>query len=222
MQFSNLFVSLLLSTAVVAKGGNKTKAVTDKSICKEMAQLTKLVSLAANETKLADKTKNNATKIASIQAKASEAATQLSTMESNATLVSTCAVISAAEATKDDCKTMSKLEKLIATAANETKLAEKTKNNATKIASFKEKATAAQTELDAMMSNTTLVDACTAISSAKEASKSDSQKAAASASSSAAAASSTSSTTTSSASFLNAGTGLLSTIFLVAAGVAMV
>ncbi|KAH7413261.1 hypothetical protein BKA64DRAFT_660643 [Cadophora sp. MPI-SDFR-AT-0126] len=108
MQFSGLFVSLLLSTAVVAKGGNKTKAVTDKSLCKEMAQLTKLVSLAGNETKLADKTKNNATKIASIQAKASEAATQLSTMESNATLVSTCAVISAAEATKDDCKTMTK------------------------------------------------------------------------------------------------------------------
>lgn len=61
---------------------------------------------------------------------------------------------------------------MIATAANETKLAEKTKNNATKIANFKEKATAAQTELDTMMSNTTLVEACTAITAAKEATKS--------------------------------------------------
>lgn len=60
---------------------------------------------------------------------------------------------------------------MIATAANETKLAEKTKNNATKIAAFKEKATAAQTKLDTMMSNTTLVDACASIASAKEASK---------------------------------------------------
>lgn len=66
---------------------------------------------------------------------------------------------------------LSRLQKLIATAGNETKLAEKTKNNATKIASFKEKATEAQAELDTMMSNTTLVDACTAITSAKEASK---------------------------------------------------
>ena len=65
----------------------------------------------------------------------------------------------------------SRLEKLIATAGNETKLAEKTKNNATKIASFKEKATEAQTKLDTMMSNTTLVDACAAITSAKEASQ---------------------------------------------------
>lgn len=172
MQFTSLFVSLLLSTAVVAKGGNKTKAVTDKSLCKEMASLTKLVSLASNETKLAAKTKNNATKIADIQSKASLAATQLSTMESNTTLVSTCATISAAEATKDDCKTISQLQKLVSLAANETKLADKTKNNATKIASIKDKATTAQTKLDAMTSNTTLVDACASITAAKEATKS--------------------------------------------------
>jgi len=133
MQFSALFFSLLLSTAVIAKG-NKTKAVTDKSLCKEMATLTKLVDLAANTTKLDDKTKNNATKIAEIQAKASDASTQLSTMSSNATLVSTCAVMSAAEKTEDQCDKMESLQKLVSLAANTTKLADTTKNNATKIA----------------------------------------------------------------------------------------
>jgi hypothetical protein len=73
MQFANVFVSLLLTTAVAAKGKNETKAVTDKSLCKEMASLTKLVDLAANTTRLDAKEKSNATKIAEIQAKASTA-----------------------------------------------------------------------------------------------------------------------------------------------------
>jgi hypothetical protein len=41
MQFANILVSLLLSTAVVAKSNKTTKAVTDKSLCKEMASLNK-------------------------------------------------------------------------------------------------------------------------------------------------------------------------------------
>lgn len=75
MQLTSLFVSLLLTTVVAAKGKNETKAVTDKSLCKEMASLTKLVALAANTTKLDEKEKNNATKIAEVQAKASTAGT---------------------------------------------------------------------------------------------------------------------------------------------------
>ena len=63
MQFTSIFVSLLLSTAVVAKGNKTTKAVSDKSLCKEMSSLTKLVDLASNTTKLDDETKNNATKV---------------------------------------------------------------------------------------------------------------------------------------------------------------
>jgi hypothetical protein len=103
MQFSNLFITLLLSAAVAAKV-NKTNTVTDKSLCNEMASLTKL--LAANETKLAGKTKNNATKIVEIQPKASDASTQLTTMQANTTLVSTCAVISAVQDTEDSCSEM--------------------------------------------------------------------------------------------------------------------
>jgi hypothetical protein len=63
MQFTSLFVSLLLSTAVAAKGNKTTKAVSDKSLCKEMESLTKLVDLASNTTELDAKAKNNATKV---------------------------------------------------------------------------------------------------------------------------------------------------------------
>lgn len=51
MQFKNLIISLLISS-VVAKGsknGTSTKAVTDKSLCKEMASLEKTVNLAASK-----------------------------------------------------------------------------------------------------------------------------------------------------------------------------
>jgi ABC-type enterochelin transport system substrate-binding protein len=175
MQFTNLFVTLLLTTAVAAKGKNGTssKAVTDKSLCKEMASLTKLVALASNETKLADKTNNNATKIAEIQAKASDASTQLTTMESNTTLVSTCAVIAAAQKTEDDCDQITSMTKLVALAANETKLADKAKNNATKIAEYQAKASAAAVKLQTLQANTTLTDACTSIASAKAAAKAE-------------------------------------------------
>jgi cell division protein FtsI/penicillin-binding protein 2 len=58
-----------------------------------MEFLTKLVAIAANETKLAEKTQKNATKIADLQAKASTAAVKMSNMTSNTTLTSACAAI---------------------------------------------------------------------------------------------------------------------------------
>ena len=157
----------------MAKGNKTTKAVTDKSLCKEMASLNELVALAANTTKLDEKAKNNATKIAEIQAKASNAATQLSTMSSNATLVSTCAVIDAAEKTEESCDEMKSLQELVTLAGNETALADKTKNNATKIAALQAKASTAATKLETMTSNTTLVSACSAIASTKAQTKAD-------------------------------------------------
>jgi hypothetical protein len=60
--------------------------------------MTKLVALAANETKLADKAKNNATKIAEYQAKASAAAVKLQTLQANTTLTDSCASIASAKA----------------------------------------------------------------------------------------------------------------------------
>lgn len=57
-------------------------------------------------------------------------------MTSNATLVSTCAVIDAAAKTEDTCDEMKSLQKLVTLASNETALADKTKNNATKSVYF--------------------------------------------------------------------------------------
>lgn len=170
MQFSSIFFTLMLSTAVVAKGnkGNNTeKAVTDKSLCKDMAKLEKTVALAANITKLDAKLDNNATKIAEFQAKASTAATDLATMQTNTTLVSTCAVFSAAEQTEDDCDDMKDLQKMIDTAANSTKLDEKFDGNATKIAAYQAKAATATTKLAELSANTTLTDTCTTLAAAK-------------------------------------------------------
>lgn len=221
MQFSNIFVTFLLSTAVAAKGNNKaetngTKAVTDKSLCNEMSKLQKLVSVASNTTKLADKTDNNATKIAEIQAKASDASTQLATMSSNATLMSTCAVIDAAQDTEKTCAKMASLQKSIDLAANTTKLDAKAKGNATKVAQLQAKASAATTKLATMTSNTTLTDACSSIAATKKAEK-EAKKA--NGTSDAATASSTS---TSGAGILDAKTGgVLSLVVMVAAGVAM-
>ena len=52
MQFQSLFLTFLLSSVVVAKGGNSTKPITDKSLCKDMRKLTNIVETAANTTKL--------------------------------------------------------------------------------------------------------------------------------------------------------------------------
>lgn len=169
MQFTNILVSFLLSTAVAAK--NSTKTVSDKSLCKEMAQLSSVVSLAANSTKLAAKEKNNATKIAEYQSKASTAATQLATLYLNTTLVATCNVIAAAQKTEADCDEIDSINSIMSLAANETKLAAKEKNNATKIAEYQAKASDASTKLATLQANTTLTNACASIKSAKEAQK---------------------------------------------------
>lgn len=193
MQLTNFFVSLLLSTAVMAKGNStktaKTKAVTDKSLCAEMNGLEAIVKLASNTTKLDAKLKGNETKVAEFQSKASAAASQLSTMQSNTTLMSTCSAIDEAEKTKATCHEMDALQQVVALAANTTKLESKLKGNTTKIAKFQEEASKAQTKLDSMTSNTTLTDACASVTSDKE-----SKKAAASATSTSSSSKSTSST----------------------------
>lgn len=83
MHIATLFISLVLSTAVAAHGkGNKTeKALSTEDTCKEMRGLQGLITLASNTTELDSITKDNATKIADIQAKASSAATKLQTLQ---------------------------------------------------------------------------------------------------------------------------------------------
>jgi len=219
MQISSLFLSLLLSSTVIAKE-NKTES--EKGECREINSLTKLVSLASNETELAAKTNNNATKIAEIQSKASDASVQLSTLTANATLMADCAVIDAADATEEECGKMAGLQKLVKLSSNETALAEKTNNNATKIAAIQAKASEAATELSTMTSNTTLVNSCSAITASKTSENADKKGAKAESSSSASASAAASTTAAkNAANGLSAGVKLLSTVAVVGIGMVM-
>ncbi|KAE9369217.1 hypothetical protein N431DRAFT_469147 [Stipitochalara longipes BDJ] len=165
MHFQSLVISLLLATSVAAKGNKTepTKAISEKGECKEMAKLNKVVELASNTTKLAEITKNNATKIAEIQAKASTASTKLTTLQSNSTLVSACAVIDAQEAEDDGCQETFTLQRFVKFAANSSAVATATKNNATKIAKIQSEASKASTKLQTLTSNSTLQAACPAV-----------------------------------------------------------
>lgn len=98
MQFSNLFITLLLSTAVAAapKGDKEkegvSKAATNgtesvKSQCHKIEKYTEIIALAKNQTALDAKAKGNATKAADLTTKAAEAQTKLATLEANSTLL---------------------------------------------------------------------------------------------------------------------------------------
>lgn len=165
MHFQSLLISLLLATSVAAKGNKteSTKAVSEKGQCKEIVKLNKLVELASNSTKLDVITKNNATKIAEIQAKASTASTKLKTLESNSTLISACAVIDAQEVEDNQCQETFALQRFVKFAANSTAVATATKNNATKIANIQSEASKAATKLQTLTSNSTLQAACPAV-----------------------------------------------------------
>jgi outer membrane protein OmpA-like peptidoglycan-associated protein len=165
MHLQSLVVSLLLATSAATKGNQieSTKAVSESGQCKEMVKLNKLVELASNTTKLDAITKNNATKIAEIQAKASTASTTLKTLESNSTLVSACAVINAQAAEKDQCQETFALQRFVKFAANSTAVATATQNNATKIANIQSEASNASTKLQTLTSNSTLQAACPAV-----------------------------------------------------------
>lgn len=71
-------------------------------------------------------------------------------------------------AQKDECKVMDGLQKFVNVANNQTKLDKVTKGNTTKADALKAKAATAQTKLDAMMSNSTLMTACAALQTSKD------------------------------------------------------
>lgn len=162
MQFPSILISLVLATAVVAKGKDK-EAVTDTQKCREITGLNALVALAANTTKLDAVTKGNATKAEAIQAKASAASTTLTTLTSNTTLMSACEIIDAADRETDQCQQQFVLSKFVKFAANETAVASATKNNATKIANIQLKASDAAAKLQTLESNATLQAYCPAV-----------------------------------------------------------
>jgi hypothetical protein len=178
----SLFLALLCTSAVIAHGGSEmskgkseksdkkhahTHKTTIETECKEIIALEKLELFAANATELADKTHNNATKIAEIKTKASDGATRLAALKGNATLVKDCAIIAAAEELEHECREIEKLEKFIRFADNSTAVADKTKNNATKIAEIKAEASKDATELQKLETNATLVKLCVILAAAE-------------------------------------------------------
>lgn len=155
MQLANILVSVCLAASVAAKGdriSNSTDVsqLSTKSQCKAMAQMAKIVDLAANDTKLQEKADGDAAKIEKIKAKAAEYQTQLTAMQANDTLASECAVVQAQDDSQDACRQMASWEKKIANAANDTKLQDKFEGNTTAIDAYKAKAAELQTKLAAM------------------------------------------------------------------------
>ncbi|KAG6357784.1 hypothetical protein INS49_013663 [Diaporthe citri] len=159
MKFLSALV-LAMASVAIAKDGNNTDGTSTKSQCKQVSQLTKFMDIAGNSTKLDKITNGNATKAADIQAKASQASTKLTELQSNATLMTACDQIFAVQDTEDACEKMQGLQKLNALIANQTALDEKTKGNTTKADAIKAKAQEKAADLTAMEGNATLTSFC--------------------------------------------------------------
>ncbi|KAK7697861.1 hypothetical protein SLS64_013114 [Diaporthe eres] len=127
--------------------------------CDKMQGLQKLNALIANQTALDEKTKGNTTKADAIKAKAQEKAADLTAMESNTTLTSFCAGFS----DKQSCKAMAKLAKEQEFAANTTALNAKFNGDADKISKFQAKLSSKAEKVNALMSNSTLMDTCNSL-----------------------------------------------------------
>jgi hypothetical protein len=96
MQFTSLFLAVLITLAVIADGRaelsrgkhhhrhhhHHKKGKLERK-CDELLFLEKLDNLVSNTTALAEKTLNNATKIADLQAKASKDASKFADLKSN-------------------------------------------------------------------------------------------------------------------------------------------
>ncbi|KAI3395592.1 hypothetical protein diail_1104 [Diaporthe ilicicola] len=146
--------------------------------CAMMQGLEKLTALVNNQTALDAKTKGNTTKADALKAKVQAKQADLTAMQSNTTLTSFCAGF------KDmvSCKAMANLAKEQAFAKNTTALNEKFNNDADKISKFQAMLSKQTTKINALMSNTTLMDTCKSLgitTAATTGGSSDSKKSAA-------------------------------------------
>ena len=121
-------------------------------------------------TAVASATNNNATKIAAIELKASDAASKLETLTSNSTLQAACPAVMQ----EDECKAMDGLMKFVKLANNQTKLEQITKGNETKVAKIQAQGKMAEMKLDAMQSNATFMAACAALNETEKGTLSES------------------------------------------------
>ena len=163
MHFPTLLISLALSTAAAAKGQGQTKVLSTEDQCREQFALQKFVAFASNTTQVSMVTKGNATKTADLEAKASAAQSQLTALQSNSTLQSSCEIIDAQLKTEDQCQQTFVLQRFVAFAANTSLVASATSNNATKIANIELKASDAANKLQELTSNSTLQAQCPAV-----------------------------------------------------------
>lgn len=163
MKFTSAVV-LSLAGFAIAKGNNKAaNSTSTKSQCREVEKLTFVTQIAANTTELDKITKGNATKAAEFQAKASDAATKLNTLQGNATLMTACNAIFAQDQMSAACGEMAAIEEGQKIVANQTLLDKITKNNATKADAFKAKVAAKAQTLTSLQSNNTLTAYCSTL-----------------------------------------------------------
>jgi hypothetical protein len=140
--------------------GGKHHGQSAMAQCREVARLTNLMELAANQTRLDKVAHNNATKEEAIKSKASAAASTLSALQANATLMATCNQVFAVDQMRESCAKMAAMEHLETLVANATRLSEVTKNNATKADALKAKASADASALASLQGNATLTQFC--------------------------------------------------------------
>lgn len=124
------------------------------SQCHHLSHLQALISLSSNATRLSAATHNDTASASAIQAAASAAASTLATLTANTTLTSLCAQLSASEADKASCRTLSRLEQ-IAAIANATTGAAAAFSDA-----VKSEADAQAAELARLQANATLTALC--------------------------------------------------------------
>lgn len=132
-----------------------------------MRRLYAVSQITANQTKLdgwVAEGKLNEAEVDALETKAAAATTELRALQSNTTLVSECAAVSAERKSIFQCMRLKQLTKLATLAGNATALAafgQKKGLNETQIEALKAKIADAPTKLRALMSNTTLTTFCT-------------------------------------------------------------
>ncbi|PMD36032.1 hypothetical protein L207DRAFT_494752, partial [Hyaloscypha variabilis F] len=173
MQISSLFLAVLFTSAVIADGSadqhkkhhhhddhRHHKEGRLERECDKIFSLEKLESLVANSTALAEVAHGNATKIAELQAKASQDASKLADLQSNQTLIVECQILAAEEKLERDCLELLKLEEFLRFSSNATEVSTKVNNNGTKITEIAAEASQSATKLQQLQSNSTLVAIC--------------------------------------------------------------
>ncbi|TPX09126.1 uncharacterized protein E0L32_001611 [Thyridium curvatum] len=130
--------------------------------CIEIRELTRLINIANNATRLNRTTHGDATKAAAIKAEASKAAPTLNDLKGNSTLVASCQQFFAHEDMVERCVRMHYYERLEKLAANATLLDHKFHGDAARISAVKAEATADASKLSRLSSNATLTQFCAA------------------------------------------------------------